>query len=414
MTTPLDRDLAERLERLAAAVPVRPGQLDPVHATAVRARQQLRLRWLTPLIVLLVAAIALAVMSSSGHRPPRGITSSDGPSASGDTTDESGRPFGFDRDGDFVFTLGADKAVYAPNEPIHIEASLTYVGALPTVDVTTDSGGPTRFRLFEKVYGGINLGGVSLLMCKTTTLTRDAPLVESFKKSGGFDGDHPDAEKFRAFFADKELRLPEGTWHFTASASGPCLGGGPAFDVGSQITIVVSDDPTATPGLPGATDWQDKPVYGGDDNGWMSLQVKSTHPTYAEGTPIDLDAWFWFADGPPEVQRPFVQQVEYRITQSDPGAVEVRTAEIPLDCATTTMTSGEERHLNVDDREVVLVKAVDWPDSAVQALQRGELLLPPGHWRITVTVRANFGPCATPTDTWATHASVEVDVVERQ
>jgi hypothetical protein len=409
MMTPLDRDLAERLERLAAAVPVRPGQLDPVHAGAVAARRQLRMRWLTPLVVLLLVLLmaALAAPGALPHFRLDPVTTADGDSTTG------APPAATVIDGDFSLTLQAGKRNYKPNEPIDVFGSLNYSGDRDLLQIDTDSDGPIGFGIREKVFGEISVGGVTRLMCGQTILTRGEPLVEAFKKSGGFSGDHPEAERLRAFFDGKELRLPEGTWHLWATASAPCMGTGPSFQLRTEIEIVVDDDPNATPGQPVATDWNDKPVYGGDDNGFLGLQLKSLHPRYDEGTPIDLDVFFSFADGPAEVKRPFIPEVEYRITQSDPGAVDVRSADLPLDCTTTSLAPGEERHVTIDERNVVLVKAVDWPASAEQGLRRGELLLPRGHWRITVTVRALFGPCGAPTETWEVHASVEIDVLPR-
>ena len=407
--TDLDRDLAARLDRLAAAVPVGPGHLDTVHAGAVAARRRVRMAWVTPLVALLIAALAFLLISNAGHERPSGLVPySDGPSQAADDA-----PVGVDREGDFALTLRAGKRNYAPDEPIQVTGSLTYFGPSGRVEIDTDSGGPIQYGIQEKVFGAVSVGNVSLLMCKRTTLTSNQPLVEVFKKGGGFDGDNPDAEKFKAFLLDKQLRLPEGTWHLYAIAHAPCMGGDVAFDLRTQIEIVVSDDPNATPGVPVATDWNDAPVYGGDDIGSMTFQLKSTHPRYEEGTPIDLDAWFSFGEGPPEIERPFIQQVEYRIIESDPSAGDVRTVETPPDCTTTTMAQAEERHIKPDPKNVVEIKATDWPDSAEQALASGQLLLPPGHWRITATVRALFGPCGTPTDTWEVHASIDVDVLPK-
>ncbi|HJP88645.1 MAG TPA: hypothetical protein VJ850_06400 [Candidatus Limnocylindrales bacterium] len=399
--TDLDLDLARRLERLSAAVPVRAGQLDPVHAGAVAARHQIRMRWLTPLVALVIVLLALALLG--GGKGPRPSDDASG--------DPNGPPVGVARDGDFALTLRAEKRNYAPDEPINVVGSLTYFGPKGQVEIDTDSTGPIQYGIRERVYGAIDAGQLSLLMCDRTTLQRNTPFVEAFKKGGGFDGDNPDAEKLKAWLTDKELRLPAGTWHLYAMAQAPCMGGDIAFSLRTEIEIVVSDDPHATPGVPVATDWQDKPVYGGDDIGNMTFQVVSRHPTYVEGTPIDLDAYYSFGEGNPDALRPFVQQVEYRITQSDPNAKDVVAAGLPLDCNTTTLRPMEERHVGLRARDVALITATDWPDSAQQALERGQLLLPPGHWRITVTVRARFGPCDAPTDTWEVHASVEIDVL---
>jgi hypothetical protein len=250
-------------------------------------------------------------------------------------------------------------------------------------------------------------------MCGQTRLVRGVPLVESFDKSGSFDGENPDAPKFQAWLQAKDLRLPEGTWHLYAISQAPCSGGDPAFNLRAEIEIVVGD-PAATPGLPVATNWNDAPVYGGDDIGYMTFQLKSRHARYEEGTPIDLDAWYSFGEGSPDALRPFVQRVEFRISQSDPASRDLRPPTVGQpDCTMTTMARNEERHVHPDPGSLVAVRAVEWPDSAEAALRRGQLLLPPGHWRITATVRAGFGPCLLPAETWEVHASVEVDVLPR-
>jgi len=405
MTTPLDRDLAERLERLAAAVPVRTGQLDPVHTSAVAARHRLRMRWLTPLIVLLLAALTYLLINGVGNGPLRALRLDP-------QTNDATSPVGTDRDGDFALTLRAGKSNYTPDEPIDVVASLLYDGDREAVEIRTDSSGPIMFGIRESVFGAIDVGTWSLLMCESSVLSADQPLLVPFSKGGGFDGEHPDAAKFREWLTDEELRLPEGTWHLYAVTQAPCLGGDVTFDLRTEIEIVVDDDPDATPGQPVATDWQDKPVYGGDDIGSMMLQVRSAHPTYDVGTPIDLDAWFSFGDGNEASLRPFQQRVEYTITHVDPNAATVDwPREMPLRCGSTMMAWGEERHVPLDPRDVVLIKATSWPDSATEALGRGQLVLPEGRWRITLVVRAEFGPCGSPTETWVTHASVEVDVI---
>lgn len=408
--TDLDTDLSNRLSRLAAAVPTVRGQLDPVHRSAVTVRQSVRLAWITPLVVIVVAIVGVSALNGPVSQPTPGATPSPGPSATSAAAERQ-PPVAVDRDGDFELILRAGKPLYAPNEPIDVSASLTYRGTPGSVEISTDSGGPIMFGIRERVYGEIRLGGLSLLTCKRSTLTRDEPVVAPFKKSGSFDGEHPQADQFRAFFEDPQLRLPEGTWHLYAVSGGPCLGTEPQFQLNTEIEIVVDDDPTATPGHPSATDWADKPVYGGDDIGNMVFQVKSQHPTYEAGSPVQLDTYYWFSEGPSLAEQPFVQEVAFSIVQVDPAAVEIRSIEPDPGCAKTRLTPGEERHVALDDGNVVLIKASSWPASSADALKRGVLDLPIGRWRITAVVTAHFGPCGAPDETWQVHASVEVDVV---
>ena len=156
-----------------------------------------------------------------------------------------------DIDGDFEFVLTSDKRVYRPDEPILIQAQLTYRGTSDTVLIGYDTT-PVSFWIFEKVFGTIKVGGLSLLTCGTQTLARNEPLVAPFQKAGHDTGD--DDDRFLAWMKDPVLRLPVGTWHITARSGSPCLDHGVPYSVGGQLTIVVSDDPAATPGLPAATE----------------------------------------------------------------------------------------------------------------------------------------------------------------
>jgi hypothetical protein len=154
-------------------------------------------------------------------------------------------------DGDFELVLTSDKRVYRPDEPILIEARLTYHGSQSSMVIGHDMGSPISFGIAEKVFGLIQVGGLSLLTCEPTTLVRDEPLIEPFRKSGGvLDGQPHDEEMVMAWMRDPVLRLPVGTWHVTASAGSPCMGMGASFSVGGQLTIVVADDPHATSGPP--------------------------------------------------------------------------------------------------------------------------------------------------------------------
>lgn len=224
MTTPLDRDLAERLERLAAAVPVRAGQLDPVHATAVRARQQVRMRWLTPLVALVLVGLGAGIVGIG----PLNILN--GPI---ETTT---------RLGDFVLTFHSAKARYASGEPIELSASLTYEGPSQVVRITHAHGTPFGFGLREPV-NGITLSPGWRMSCEITDLVKGLPLVHDFRKSGGDTSDTPGFERF---MQDPTLHLTAGTWHAYAVAqfgTGECGG---SVELRADLTIEVFDRPTPT------------------------------------------------------------------------------------------------------------------------------------------------------------------------
>ena len=192
MTTPLDRDLAERLERLAAAVPVRPGRLDPVHASAVAARRRVRLSWLTPLVALLLLALLAAIIGVGSLKSVVGPIST--------TT----------RLGEFTLTLTSAKSRYRTGEPVVIDAELTFEGAAEESRIAHAGDSPLGFGIKEPVHGFL-LEPVSRQSCRQGWLNRGIPVQRSFAKSGGYGGVNED--EFERFMTDPTLVLSAGTWH---------------------------------------------------------------------------------------------------------------------------------------------------------------------------------------------------------
>lgn len=409
----LDRDLAERLSQLAAAVPTVSGQLDPVNRSAVIARHSVRMAWLTPLVVGVAAILGASVLSGPGAQPTPGATQSPRTSGTQGSSPDKGPPVSTDRSSDFDLVLRAGKPLYAPDEPIDISASLTYRGALGSVEISTDSGGPIMFGIREQVYGEIHLGGLSLLTCKRSTLTGDQSLVEPFKKSGGFSGDHPQADQFRVFFEDPQLRLPEGTWHIYAWSSSPCMGSEVAFQLNTQIEIVVDDDPAATPGHPPATEYPFKPVYGGADIGLVVLQLKSERPTYEARAPIELAVDYWFADGPRLIASHFQPEVGLSIVQLDATDPEGRITVYDSACVDLGLVTGKERHVEVGPRLIAEVRGDALPETNDELFVDGQLRLPVGTWRISASVAGTFAPCSGDGESYELQASLEIEVVER-
>jgi hypothetical protein len=153
------------------------------------------------------------------------------------------------RDGDLELTLGSDKARYTPGEPIVVTGSLVYRGARDTIEIVHDGNGPVLFGIRERVYGEIDLKPTSLLMFGRSTLQRNVPVDVPFRKSGGFTSGHPDAEMFKAFMLDPVLRLPSGTWHLYAVASGGS-GGDPNrehFTLEAEVAIEVGSPTASSP-----------------------------------------------------------------------------------------------------------------------------------------------------------------------
>ena len=144
-------------------------------------------------------------------------------------------------DGGFELTVRSAKAIYAEDEPIVVTGSLVYLGPDAAIEIGHDSSGPIMFGVRERIYGAIDLNTVSLLMCGRTTLERDLPYQLPFRKQGGFPGDHPAAESFKAFMLDPVLRLPSGTWHIYAVVDMTpfCAQLSPTAHLEAELTIVV-------------------------------------------------------------------------------------------------------------------------------------------------------------------------------
>lgn len=412
--TDLDQQLGNRLERLAEAVPVHPGLLDPVYQHAVEARMRVRGAWLTPLVVVSVLTLIAVGVSGQGSPTPTPAPIQSG--TTGPSTFDAAAPqVATARDGRFQLQLRSSKSLYSPNEAIDVTGSLLYDGDRETVDITTDSSGPIMFSLREPVFGEIDVGGLSLLMCGTTTLHRGEPLDSPFKKSGGFSGDHPDADTFMAWMRDPVFTLPEGTWHVVAVSAAPCLDpGSPRFSLRAEIEIVVDDDPNATPGQPPASPSTNKPVYGGDDAGWVGLQLKSERAKYEAGTPIELFVSYTFADGPELLASHGTPELTIWITQQDVTLTYELGGEVMGgQCVDLGRVDGKERNVSIGPETVTTYRAqAAGPDTIADLFDDDGLHLAVGRWRILASVDGTLGTCAAPGDPYTLRAFVEIEVVD--
>ena len=78
--------------------------------------------------------------------------------------------------------------------------------------------------------------------CGQHEFPRLVPVAVPFRKTGGFSADDPNADFYRAFFADPVLRLPAGRWQVTASVSGflvPCEMNAPMVNISLASVIFV-------------------------------------------------------------------------------------------------------------------------------------------------------------------------------
>jgi hypothetical protein len=86
-------------------------------------------------------------------------------------------------------------------------------------------------------------GGLSRLVCFPRDLIARQPIMVAYGKSGAWNEDDADAAFWRAFFADKPLRLPAGTWRITASLRAKLTPdcSGPLHSLDASVTFVVAE-----------------------------------------------------------------------------------------------------------------------------------------------------------------------------
>lgn len=285
----LDTELSARLSRLAAAVPVATGKLDVVHRDAVRSRHQVRMAWLTPLVVVVVGGMLASALKVG----PFGPAVTPEPSSTGEPISTS------TRDGNFTLSIEATKSTYLEGEPISVSASLTYEGSGDQVVIAHYSGrdgSPIGFGVEEPIIGDWRLTPSWEGGCESVTMLPGSALVVPFEKRTPplFDvapGDVSD------FLADPALHLPIGTWHLYAQAvfqPFDCRDGlvDPGFRVPIQMRVELEVEV-----LPrrGASLLPSSPVVDSDADGPFSLQLRSPRAVYTENEPIDVQGKFTYS-----------------------------------------------------------------------------------------------------------------------
>jgi hypothetical protein len=76
-------------------------------------------------------------------------------------------------------------------------------------------------------------------MCTTVTFERGVVTPMPYRKSGGWDGNDPNAAFYQAFFKDPRLILPAGHWQISIGTDGylgPCADGAPKID--AQLPVI--------------------------------------------------------------------------------------------------------------------------------------------------------------------------------
>jgi hypothetical protein len=371
----LDSDLSRRLSRLAAAVPTSRTALDPVHRSAVEARQRVRMAWVTPLVVLVAAAAVVSLLDTS--------------------------PFGAetitatDRSGDYELTIRSAKPSYSADEPIVIEASLLYDGPESSVRISHGggaSGGPLGFGTVEPVIGSLRLGTVFDMARHSTVLERGRQLTVPFAKGAGAFGNDPLIDQYTAYLEDPVLRLPPGTWHLIATAGFTGTGG----DVGLRAVIEIVVTPAATSGPVEATPFTNGPVTDSVTSGPFILSMRSAKERYEPGESIGITAALTYlgSDGSVEIRHAIgARESPLGFGVDEPVLGDLRLGPVwETACVSTTM------HASIPvDQE--FMKASAWSGGDPRAAEYHEyvvstgLRLPAGTWHVYSVAEFSVGEC---------------------
>lgn len=244
----LDAELAARLSRLAAAVPAAPGQLDPVHRDAVQARQQVRMAWLTPLIVVAAVLVGVLVLDVRFGRGPGlqpstgttgGATATPRPSAGPTRGPENAglESVAMSDNGRYWIEMRSDRRIYRESDPIDVHGTFKYLGDGP-IDVQAFH--PLVFSVAEPVHG-IDLDGAVTLECGRDQLLPGQQIEAPFHKSGGISTLDPAFELKKAYLEDPVFKLPPGSWHIQVSGwlvEGECGMPVERFSTSIEITVL--------------------------------------------------------------------------------------------------------------------------------------------------------------------------------
>jgi hypothetical protein len=122
------------------------------------------------------------------------------------------------QDAAFALEVRTARDHYGTAEAIPIDTTIMYLGPRDQIVASSEFGTTLVTFGLEQLDGPLDMpGGSSDLMCDTLALTARQPLAVGFGKSGGYSTTDPTAPFWHAYFADKQLHLPAGTWRVTAS-----------------------------------------------------------------------------------------------------------------------------------------------------------------------------------------------------
>ena len=153
--------------------------------------------------------------------PLLGAACDSAPTPSGDAAPIGGRVVA----AGFVLDVRLPSETYAETDSIPVMTTLTWTGAPGGGKIWGSGSGPVTFG-FQEIGGGRRaMGGVMTSDCGMKEFPAGQAVAIPFGKSGGWNGDDPNAAFYRAWVKDPLLHLPIGNWQLRVSLTGylaPC------------------------------------------------------------------------------------------------------------------------------------------------------------------------------------------------
>ena len=122
-------------------------------------------------------------------------------------------------DGVFELLIRSPRQTWRADEPIEVEATLTYTGESEAVEVGGSGSGLVGFSL-EQLDGPLDVEGAMTADCVPYEMVRGEPTNWPYKKSGGYSPSDPNDAPIKAFLQDPVFRLPAGAYVVRANFMG--------------------------------------------------------------------------------------------------------------------------------------------------------------------------------------------------
>jgi hypothetical protein len=135
--------------------------------------------------------------------------------ACGSSEDSAEGSVGRAEDDTFLVQIVSPKDHYSVGEAIPITSTIMYMGRQISITASGEAPGLITYDV-DQLDGPLDMLGGTRLMCHAHRLDAGRAYEVPFTKSGGFDDAAPNAGFWKAYFADRQLHLPVGSWKITA------------------------------------------------------------------------------------------------------------------------------------------------------------------------------------------------------